>query len=609
MEPAKVSRRYLLFGGATIAAFLAIGGKLWDLQVVSSDEYQKGADENRYRLLPISAPRGIIYDRKGTLLVSNVPSFTVSIVPGGLPTDEAEYDKVLRRTGELLSMPVTKAEAAAIATPQPTSDGTSETATTDEIDSIEGILESYTASAWSPVRIARNVDRDTAFKIDELHTELPGVEVTAEPVRQYVEGELMSHLLGYVGRIPSEDIDSYLADADADYQSDDLVGLTGIERTQEALLRGKNGQKHIEVDTYEREVGVVAQEEPVQGHNLTLTIDLDLQRVTKVALLKGMANAKSEVGVAIAMAPRTGEVLAMVSLPSYDNNLFSGGISYDDYAKLSTDRNTPLVNHAISGQYPPGSTFKIVTSSAALQEGVLTANTQLTCHGTLYLPNIYYPDDASKAQAFYCWQRAGHGSLDVVGAITQSCDIFFYQTGGGFEDFVGLGIEKLGKYAEMYGFGAKSGIELSAEATGLVPTDKWKRQNYEERWLQGDTYNASIGQGYVLATPLQVLNATAAVANGGTLLRPQLVYQVTDAAGKVVKQLTPEPIRQLDVSTENLELVRHGLNEVVEGTHGTAHGAQIAGISVAGKTGTAQYSAFDDRSLPISRSTWRTPSS
>lgn len=583
--------RFAIFRALVVGAFLILAARLWELQVASAAKYQAYADQNRFRLVPIDAPRGIIYDRYGRLLVRNVPSFTVSIVPAGLPQDVGERRAVLERVASLLGMQVERpageasaegddAEAANLVRGQggPT---------------IEEILQERTVNPYAPVVIARNVDRQAAFLLEEEHFRLPGVVVEAVPLRQYIDGPLTAHILGYLGRIPSGLLQKYMGDPQGDYQPNDLVGLMGIEYTQERLLRGIKGQEHIVVDAFERKVAVVASRPPVAGHNIMLTIDLDLQRVVEEALREGMREAKSAVGVAIAMDPRTGEILALVSLPSYDNNLFSGGISYEDYSRLLNDRRRPLVNHAISGQYPPGSIFKLVTASAALQEGVVNVSTRLNCAGTLLLPNKYAPDDWSKAQPFYCWKKTGHGPLNVVGALSQSCNIFFYQVAGGYGDFRGLGVERLAAYAQQFGYGAPSGVDLPGEAAGLVPSDRWKRQNYNESWTTGDTYNAAIGHGYILATPLQVVNATAAVANGGTVYRPQLVYQVTNSEGKVVKVLAPDPIRKLPVSPQHLALVRQGMLEAV--TQGTAWLIQLPGISVAGKTGTAEYPGVDEQ--------------
>ena len=581
--------RFFLFRALVLCSFLVIAYRLWDLQVVSSQEYQSSADRNRYRLVPVDSPRGIIYDRLGRFLVRNVPSFTVSIVPAGLPEGEAARRAVLSRVGELLDMPVESLSVGPSVSSVVGTEATLPLARGPQTPGIEEILQERTISSYAPVRIASNVDRQAAFIIEEEHLELPGVVVAAQPLRHYVDGPLTAHILGCVGSIPSDQLKHYVERA---YQPDDLVGLTGIELTQEAYLRGTKGEKHIEVDAFEREVSLLALRPAVQGHSVILTLDLELQRVVEQALHEAMRTAGSRVGVVVAIDPRTGEILAMVSLPSYDNNLFSGGISYEDYVTLSTDRYRPLVNHAISGLYPPGSTFKIVATAGALQDGIVDSRTLLTCQGTLLLPNKYFPDDWTKAQTFYCWAKSGHGALNVVGALRQSCDIYLYRIAGGYQEFEGLGIECLADYARMFGFGEPTGIELSGEAAGLVPSDRWKRQNYGENWVTGDTYNAAIGQGYVLATPLQLLNGTVAVANGGTLYGPRLVYQIIDAEGKVVHALSPEVAAYLDISPENLALVRQGMREAV--THGTAWMLDVPSIEVAGKTGTAEYPGLDD---------------
>ena len=594
-ESRALHARFFAFRILAIIFFTFIIVRLWNLQVASSEEYQRSADRNRFRLVQVDAPRGIIYDRNERVLVRNVPSFTVSIVPAGLPEDAEARSALLNRVSQLLGMPSGPSAPTAALGDTGAAVAEDEAASPAyHAQSIEEILHArttgpYAQSRYAPIRIASNVDRQAAFIIEEEHLELPGVVVTAEPLRYYVDGPLTAHILGYVGPIPRERLQAYAPDI---YEPDDLVGLTGIELSQEAYLRGAKGRKHIEVDAFEREVAVIASQPATQGDSVVLTIDLDLQRAVEEALREGMRLAGSAVGVVVAMDPRTGEILAMVSLPSYDSNLFSGGISYADYAQLSDDPHRPLMNHAISGQYPPGSTFKIVAACAALEEHVVTRETRLTCQGTLLLPNKFYPDDPSKAQTFYCWRKQGHGALNIVEAVQHSCDVFFYRVSGGYLEFPGLGIERLAEYARMFGFGQPSDIELPGEAAGLVPSDRWKRQNYGENWVTGDTYNAAIGQGYVLATPLQVLNATAALANGGTVYRPQLVYKVMDGGNQAIDVLAPQPVGSLDVSPEYIALVRQGMRDAV--THGTAWLLRMPTISVAGKTGTAEYPGVDE---------------
>jgi penicillin-binding protein 2 len=564
--------------------------QLWYLQVVQGQKYLLQADRNRFRLISIGAPRGIIYDRHGNILVRNKPSFTVTIAPADLPDDEAEQEAVFARLSALLDIPVSR--------PGQVSGGRVPVALAAPPESslqpgIKEMVDQGRGVPFLPVRIATNVEREIAFIIEEEHLDLPGVHVQIEPIRQYVSGGLTSHIIGYVGRIPGESAEEYIQRGYDPYN--DRVGLTGIELTFEDELQGHKGRKHIEVDVAGRESRTVGEPEPAEpGHNLILTIGLELQRAMEGALYQGMEAAGSKAGVAIAMNPQTGEILGMVSLPSYDNNLFAEGISVKDYEQLSSDPHHPLVNHATSGLYPPGSTFKIVPAIAALQEGVVTPEMQFTCEGTLWLPNKYFPDDPEQAQPFYCWihKWGKHGPVNFISGIAQSCDIYFYIVGGGLRDFEGLGLERLADYAYLFGLGEQTGIDLPGENAGLVPTRKWKRLTYSEIWVTGDTYNMAIGQGFVLATPLQILNATAAVANGGILYRPQIASQVTDAEGRVLRAFAPEVIREIPVSPENLAVVREGMRAAVE--WGTAMNAYLPWVSVAGKTGTAEYFADEN---------------
>ena len=584
-------RRLILYRLVVILAFVVLAGQLWRLQIVKGEQYRLMADRNRFRLVPLDAPRGVIYDRHGRILVRNVPSFSVTIVPAYLPQDEEEEMAVFARLSALLGIPASSATASPVGGIAPRK------------GIKEMVEEARKVAPYAPVTIKTNVDRETVFVIEEEHLDLPGVLIEVDPIRQYPTGALTSHIIGYVGPIPRERAEDYRKRG---YDLNDKVGLTGVELAFEEELRGEKGCKYIEVDAAGREVRQVGDPHPPQpGHNLILTLDLDLQQFMAEALRRGMEAAGSKSGVAIAMNPKTGEVLGLVSLPSYDNNLFSGGISAEDYARLSSDPNHPLVNHAISGQYPPGSTIKPVHAAAALEEGVVDRDTTLTCQGIMWLPNKYFPDDPELAQPFYCWVHKygrGHGPLNVVEGIAHSCDIFFYQLAGGFEDFEGLGLERLAHYARLFGLGEKTGIGLPGESVGLVPSKQWKWLNYHENWATGDTYNVAIGQGFILVTPLQMLNATVAIANGGTLYRPQIVYQVTDADGHVVKSFAPEVIREVPVSEENLAIVREGMRAAVE--WGTARGAALEGVTVAGKTGTAEYPGPRDEEGNLPTHAW-----
>jgi len=568
-----------------LAVFAGFALRLWHLQVVAGEQYSEMARQNRTRLITTDAARGVMYDRTGELLVRNVPHFDVQLIPAYLPDDEQAREAILQRLHELLDLPL----VSDLAPPDyPPYQGTARLGLRDLVS--QGSLY----APYRPILLKTDIPWEVAFAIEEEHLDLPGVLIQVGSYREYLTGALTAHLLGYMGPIPAGAEDRY--GEKQGYDPDDKIGMIGLEASYEQVLRGRKGTKTVEVDVAGREVRTVSREvAPVAGQNLILTLDLDLQRYVEEVLRKGMDQVQSFSAVAIVTRVQTGEVLAMVSLPSFDNNLFTMGIASKDYVRLTTDPAHPLLNHAIAGVYPPGSIFKLVPASAALEESIVARWTLLTCpkdSGILWLPNKYYPDNPALAQPFYCWTHEwgyGHGRMDFVSAIAESCDIYFYLVGGGFLDrFEGLGLERLARYARAFGYGNPTGIDLPAEASGLVPNAKWKRVNYGERWTTGDTYNMSIGQGSVLATPLQVVNATAAVANGGKLYRPQLVYRIEDADGNVVHGFEPQLIRELPVSPENLALVREGMRAAVQ--RGTARWLQVGGgLEVAAKTGTAEF--------------------
>lgn len=620
--------RTFLYRVIIIAILFVLGVQLWRLQVGQGQDLRALADSNRFREVTEPAARGVIYDRSDRILARNRPTFAVMVVPADLPDDEAQLDAALDQLLTLLLTPVEPVVAptatvtptvTALPTPRPANRAPDASAvvsatvtpagppaaprlplTFDQLQTVpratakalmlEAVETARLGSAFRPITVVSQVPQDVAFLVKESGHTLPGTQVQISAVREYLTGALTADLIGYLGPIPAEQADEYAAEG---YGPQDWVGYAGIENSYEQTLRGQVGFRQIQVDVAGREISTVGEPRPpVPGHNLHLTIDAELQQVMEAALRRGLAAAGSPSGVAIAMDPQNGAVLGMVSLPTYDNNLFADGITEKEYAVLSDDPTRPLLNHAISGIYPPGSTFKMVPASGGLQEGVITPGTHLQDNGILWLPNKYFPGDITKAQPFYCWIQAygrGHGSINVTEALAESCDVFFYQVGGGLREFQGLDVNRLAEYARLYGYGEPTGIDLPGEHGGLVPSDQWKRLTYGEGWFTGDTYNMSIGQGFVLATPLQVVNATVAIANGGTLYRPQLVQTITDSEGNVVERLEPDPIRQIPVSPENLAVVREGMFGAVNWAQGTAPGARVAGITVAGKTGTAEF--------------------
>jgi penicillin-binding protein 2 len=606
MTDYQIKLRLIIFRvlAGLIFAFLAF--QTWYLQATRGEEFRLLADQNRFRSVTLDAQRGVMYDRNGNQLVRNRPTFNVTIIPAFLPDEATARARVFARLAELLAMPITTVrgpgDAQALREPAPfrvehgnapwereAGDGLggpgapSPQGIRDMVDAVDLI------APYRPITVKEDVDPATIARLEEESVHLPGVLVEITSVRDYLTGELTAQVLGYTGPIPEALADEFEAKG---YAPNDRVGLTGLELAYEDVLHGTKGLEVIEVDVSGRKMRAVSDPILAQtGHNLKLTLDLDLQRAVADALERGIRDTPQQAGVAIAMDPRNGQILALVSLPAYDNNLFAGGISARDYIVLSRDKRRPLVNHAIAGLYPPGSTYKIIPAAGALQEEVVDPDTILIDEGVLWLPNKYFPDDPELAQPFYCWFRDGHGRVDFIRGLAESCDVYFYQLAGGYEPsgFEGLGEERLDYYSELFGLGSPTGIDLPGEAAGLVPTPKWKRLNYAETWVTGDTYNMGIGQGFVLVTPLQMLNATAAVANGGLLYRPYLVEEVLDAEGDLVERHEPQVIRDLldTIDPENLAQVQLGLEAVV--AWGTGKELDVPGVTVAGKTGTAEF--------------------
>jgi len=606
MTPYQIKLRLVIFRGVVALVFALLVFQTWRLQVTKGDEYRLLADQNRFRTVTLEAPRGVMYDRNGTQLVRNRATFNVTIIPAFLPGNETARAGVFARLSELLETPITTVrgpgDAKALREPGPffvsRSDAPWQRQAGDGLGgagapATKGIRDMVDAvdliAPYRPITIKKDVDPSIVDLLEEESIYLPGVFVENVPVRDYLTGELTAQPLGYTGPIPEAVVEEF---EEKGYAPNDRVGLAGLELQYEDLLHGTKGLEVIEVDVSGRKIRVVSDPIPAQtGHNLKLTLDLDLQQAMTDALARGIRETPRRAGVAIAMDPRNGEILAMVSLPTYDNNLFATGISARDYLTLSRDRRRPLVNHAIAGLFPPGSTYKIVPAAAALQEEVVKPDTYLIDEGVLWLPNKYFPDDPELAQPFYCWYRSGHGRVNFIMGLAESCDVYFYQIAGGYEPaaFEGLGEERLAYYSDLFGLGSPSGIDLPGEVAGLVPTPKWKRLNYAETWVTGDTYNMGIGQGFLLVTPLQMLNATAAVANGGLLYQPHLLKQVLDAEGNLVETRQPQVTRDLldTIQPEHLAQVQLGLEAVV--ASGTAKELNVPGVAVAAKTGTAEF--------------------
>lgn len=590
-QTARTTRiRLILLRVGIILVFSLLLARLWQIQFMEGSQYQLQADGNRFKVESIPAPRGVIYDRFGRVLVRNEPTFNVDIVPAGVPEDEEEH--VLTTLAGLLDLPLTNQQALARASRV----GSTEAPEAINSDCGEpGLLECFERAAavapYRPIRVGDSIARETAFKLREQSFFLPGVSVKTRAQREYLFGPLLSHIIGYVAPVTEEFLNS--ASSSEAYVLDDHAGAAGVEKSMERELRGESGQKLVEKNVFGREVRVLEEHPPEPGNNLFLTLDLNLQRVATEALRKGLEEVGSPRGAVVALDPRNGQVLSLVSLPSYDNNLFIGGIKEQEYQALLNDDSRPLLNMAVSAYgFPPGSIFKMVTASAVLQEGVISVDRRLPAPGIIYLPNKYYPDNEELAQPFYDWLESGHGNINIVDAIARSSDVYFYKVAGGFKDEVspGLGEERLAQWSEMYGLGQPTRIDLPSESSGLVPTRQWKRLTWSESWVTGDTYNMAIGQGYLTTTPLQMANVTAAVANGGTLYRPQLVYQVQDPNGTVVNGFQPDVLRHVPADPQVLATVREGMRGAVARSDGTARYAGLpTSVEIAGKTGTAEY--------------------
>jgi penicillin-binding protein 2 len=544
--------RFIAFGVAAAVLFTTLGGRLFQLQVVNGDQYAAEAEAMRTVEVALRSPRGLVFDRQGRPVVVNVPSWTVKIRPADLPAEETT--QVLRRVAELA-----------------------------EVDwrALRARLRAFQGSPFELVPIERGISRQAALLIGEEAERLPGVVVEVEPVRQYldelgrVDGRLLSHVLGYVGPINLQEFTDLGTDG---YLRDDLIGRAGIEATFERELRGTYGTELKERDARGRPLKTIRTvQEAKPGRNLMLTVDARMQRIATQSLQWGMRAVGLQQGVTIVMNPQTGEILAMVSLPAYDNNKFATGISVDDYAVYLNDPAKPLRNHGIADIYPPGSTFKLVTGLAALEEGVTTAGRPWPTYGCYQIP------DAPRGQCLFDWNRAGFGPLNMTQAYAVSSDTFFYQMA------VALGVDRLGQWANHLGFGETSGIRLPGEAAGIVASREWARAQGREDVFTGELAQAGIGQNVVAVTPLQLLNAYAALANGGRLMEPMIVRGETDDSGKLTKAYRPRLIRRIDASQTNLQTMRIGAREVIT----TGHAYNIRDLrlpgALSGKTGTAEF--------------------
>jgi penicillin-binding protein 2 len=544
---------------ARLAAFavVAVGlssvlvWRLADLQLIQGPVFAREALVNRVHRVPITAERGVIYDRHGTQLVINQPSWSLAVTTVALPAGGAPLAAELDRVAQLGGM--TRAD-------------------------LDARLAADT-DGFRPFVLKSGLDDTQAQTVNERLPQLPGVSLARAAIRHYLDPELFSHLLGYVGPI---DTDEYKTLKSKGYLPDEVVGKAGLEAGLEDVLRGQDGWQDVLTDANGQVVKVLREQPAVPGRSVYLSIDAGLQKSVHDTLVAGLQKANSAAGASVVADPRTGEVMAMVSVPGYDDNLFARGISQADYSKLLNDPTKPLYDRAIAGEYAPGSTFKMITGSAGLQEGKITASTLLNCPANLRFG----------AWTYWNWAHYDLGAMNVVKAIPTSCDTFFYQVANL------LGPDTLAAYAKDFGYGETPAIELPGAGSGVAPTAATKLAacpypagTPDCNWNVGDTVTMGIGQSYVLTTPLIQAMYVAALGNGGTLLRPTLVHQVTDGAGKVLSAATPSIVRQVPVDPQNLEQLRTGMHQSLTGSWGTAAIARSLGFTWDGgcKTGTAQY--------------------
>lgn len=541
-------RRFVAMGLAILMVFTSLTLRLWDLQVVNGANYRSLSEQNRILRIPVAAERGSITDRNGYVLARNTPGFAVTVLPIDLPRGQQQV--LASKLGAIVGR--------------------------DPAELVKLIDQQRTRNPYEPVKVStKPVPRDVALVLTERTELFPGVRVDAESIRSYVDAVLYSPVLGYVGAITEEELDSL---KDKGYLPTDIVGRTGLEYQYESYLRGRYGWREIERDAAQREIKTLAYSPPVTGNSVVLTIDDKLQKLLDGELRKGVEEDKFTQAVGIAMNPQNGEILAMVSIPGYDNNWFVHGITPEQMALLNGDDRHPLVNKAVGDIYPPGSTFKMVTGLSALTAGTASRSTVV---------NVSALSINVSGTQFFDWRV--HGPLSFVDGYAHSSDIYFYSLAGGSPmapGVVGVGPDNIAKYGRMLGFGARTGIDLPGEARGIMPDPAWKLATFDEPWSIGNTYHEAIGQGYVAVTPIQLLDAYAAVANGGTLYTPHLLKQVRDTSGDVVYTQAPKITRKLDMKPEDLRMIREGARKVVTSNHAPMPNAKLP---IAGKTGTAEF--------------------
>lgn len=534
---------------AMFVIFIVLIVRLWTLQIIRGEENLGLAEGNRIRTRSITAPRGLIYSRDKEILAKNVPNFSLVVYPQDLSLEEEERNTLYRQIEEISNI---------------------------SFSEIKGKVEEKKDYLLESIVLKENIKREEALILEEKTADLRGVAIEKRSTRGYIKDAALAHALGYVGDISGSEYE-----LNPGYLLTDKIGKVGLEKFYEKELKGANGKEQVEVDSKGLLQKILAKKDPKPGSSLVLNIDLELQKYSKEVLMNALSSLNLKKGVVIVSDPRDGSVLSIVSLPDFDNNIFTTGDAEKVYPELIADESRPLFNRVISGTYPSGSVVKPVVAAGALSEGIVGAGTWIDCHGEITVPHQY---DPSIIYRFVDWQV--HGSVNIIKAIAESCNVFFYHIGGGHGGIKGLGLERLIKYFRLFGLGKKTGVDLFGEVSGLVPDAEWKEKNKGEPWVLGDTYHLSIGQGDLNVTPLQVNAYTQAIANGGKLYKPRLAKELLDASGKVERTVKAQIKAENFISDNYLSVVRQGMRACVTG--GSCHKLSALPVSSAGKTGTAQ---------------------
>lgn len=528
-------KRALVASFILVFFFSVLIARLWYLQIQEGERYGEMADSNRVRSLEVMAPRGNIYDRNSKEIVTNRPSFNVVWVREDSRLDDA----LLKKMAAILDVEITLL--------------------VDRIRKMEGTPRHI------PIRLAEDIDWEKVAYIENNRLDLPGIKIEVVPLRVYHYGNLASHLIGYLGEINEKELKK--SQEEGFYRGGDLIGKQGMERLRERDLRGEKGYDNMEVNALGFEQRNLKGTEPLPGNDLQLTLDVDLQRAAEELM-----EAEEKAGAVVAVNVNSGRLLVLASAPQLHLDEFIGGISHKAWNAMLENPYHPLINKVVQAQYPPGSTYKMVTAIAGLAEGIVTPESVIYCPGHYRFGN----------RTYRCWKHSGHGAVNLKRALSESCDVYFYQVGQR------LGVDRLAGYAKRLGLGKKTGVEMEHEKPGLIPTAAWKKRRFGQVWQEGETLSVAIGQGFDLVTPIQLAMMTAAVANGGTLYRPSVIEEVRDPDGHILEKFEPEIQEHFSGQGHNLKLVRDGLVEAVNGKRGTGKRARLDGITVAGKTGTAQ---------------------